>query len=198
MLLVLDDFSAISSGDEAVNLVERAREFNVGVVLTTQSYAGFGVGGDRIIDAANGALIVHRLGTPEPFITRAGTVWRHVKSITEPARQPGVISSVIFKTKPEMLRHTTREQEFGRIDANEVRSLPPGEAFVIADGKAQRVRVLPVSDIDAKVDMPGIGTVSLIDLGRGNLNVRKELNADLHATEAKLRPRLSEDPDLDF
>lgn len=199
VLLVLDDFSAISTGDEAVNLVERAREFGVGVVLTTQSYAGLGPGAARIIDACSGALIVHRMSNPEPFIKRAGTVWRNTTAVTEPAYQPGVVSAVVFNQKVETPRHTTREQEFPRIDPNEVRSLPAGEAFVIADGKAQRVRVSPIADLDAEVELPHVGKTSLIKMGRANLQLRREQLADLHtpppASDTAPPP---DDPDIDF
>jgi hypothetical protein len=140
VLVVLDEFSAISTGADAANMVERAREFGAGVILTTQSYAGLGRNAERVLDAARGALIIHSVANPEPFTSRAGTVWRPVQAITEPTHQPGVISSILFNTKPpETPRKTTREQEFPRIDPNEVRQLPRGEAFVISGGRAQRV-----------------------------------------------------------
>ena len=211
VLLVLDDFSAISSGHEAVNLIERAREFNVGVILTTQSYAGLGPGADRIIDACNGALIVHRMSNPEPFIERAGTVWRQTTAVTQPAHQPGVISSIVFKTPvPESPRHTTRQEEFARIDPNEARSLPAGDAFVIADGRAQRIFVAEVHELHELVsdlhdniepDNPYVGGMTLVELGRDVLRLRKETYADVHTSqpvEGGPPPPLSDDPDLDF
>ena len=209
VLLVLDDFSAISSGHEAVNLVERAREFNTGVILTTQSYAGLGPGADRIIDACNGALIVHRMSNPEPFISRAGTVWRNTTAITEPTHQPGVISSILFETKPpETPRKTTREQEFARIDPNEARSLPPGHAFVIADGKAQRVAVAEVHDLHQQVgDLypevahdSRVSGMTLLELGRQVLELRRKTYADIHDGPPPVTtpPSPTDDPDLDF
>lgn len=154
VLVVLDEFSAISTGADAANLVERAREFGAGIVLTTQSYAGLGSGAERVLDAARGGLIVHSLANPEPFTKRAGTIWRHVQAITEPTHQPGVISSILFDTKPpETPRKTTREQEFPRIDPNEVRQLPRGEAFVISSGRAQRVRFNEAAIWDENLDL---------------------------------------------
>lgn len=208
VLLVLDDFSAISSGQEAVNLVERAREFNVGVILTTQSYAGLGPGADRIIDACNGALIVHRMSNPEPFISRAGTVWRESTAVTQPAQQPGVISAILFDQKIETPRHTTREEEFARIDPNEARSLPPGEAFVIADGKAQRVAVAQVHDLHEQVgdvypevaDDRRVSGMTLLELGRKVLELRRKTYADLHQpppADGTPPPPIG-DPGLDF
>jgi hypothetical protein len=212
VLLVLDDFSAISSGQEAVNLVERAREFHVGVILTTQSFAGLGPGGERIIDACNGALIVHRMSNPEPFIERAGTVWRQTTAVSQPASQPGVISSILLSTKPpEVPRHTTREEEFARIDSNEVRSMPVGDAMVIADGRAQRVAVAEVIDLDQRVgDLHPevmakdrtVADMTLLELGRDVLRLRKKAFADLQTPPTTTTPPPAadddDDPDIDF
>jgi len=148
VLLVLDDFSAISSSDTAVNLVERSREFNVGVVLTTQSYSGLGPGADRIVDACNGAIIVHRMANPEPFTSRAGTVMREATTVTQRAYQPGFFASVISGVKPDEPRTSTRLVEVPRIDPNEVRALPPGQAFLIADGRTQRMSIDAVRELD--------------------------------------------------
>ena len=139
VLLVLDEFSAISHGADAANLIERAREFGCGVILTTQSYAGLGQGAERVLDAARGALIVHSLANPEPFTRRAGTVMKEMTSVTTPQNQPGLFTSILFGAKPETPRTTTRLQEFDRIDPNEVRQLGRGEAYVISGGRAQRV-----------------------------------------------------------
>lgn len=198
VLLVLDDFSAISTGDEAVNLVERAREFGVGVVITSQSYAGLGRGAGRIVDACNGALIVHRMSDPEPFISRAGTVWRNVTSITQPAYQPGLISGILFGHKPETPRHTTRAEEFPRIDPNEARCLPPGEAFVIAEGRAQRIRVDHLDILEERRVIPYVGEVSLLDLARAELRRRRGAARDLQPPERSPVPGEDPDPDLDF
>jgi hypothetical protein len=199
VLLVLDDFSAISTGDEAVNLIERAREFGVGVVLTTQSYSGLGPGRDRIMDACNGAFIVHRMSDPEPFVARAGTVWRETVAVSDLAHRPGVISSIIFKTSiPEGPRVTRRQQEFRRIDANEVRSLPPGDAFMIAEGRAQLVRIKALADLDVVKEIPLIGPTSLVEMARANLAGRKELSRDLNPPSRSTVPEQDADPDLDF
>ena len=197
VLLVLDDFSAISTGDEAVNLVERAREFGVGVVITSQSYAGLGRGAGRIVDACNGALIVHRMSDPEPFAARAGTVWRNVTSVTEPANQPGWISAILFHQKPEMPRHTTRPQEFPRIDPNEARCLPPGEAFVIAEGRAQRMRVDELDFMQTTGLIPELPDLTLLDIGRTDLRKRRNTARDLQPPASSV-PDARTDPDLDF
>ena len=56
----------------------------------------------RIVDARNDALIVHRMSNPEPLAAGAGTVWHNITSVTQPARQPGLIAGILFNEKPEM------------------------------------------------------------------------------------------------
>lgn len=151
------------------------------------------------------------MGNPEEFLERAGTVWRQTTAVTQPASQPGIISAVLFNQHAEMPRHTTRSEEFPRIDPNEVRSLPVGHAFVIAEGKAQRVAVAEVTDLYEQVsdlhdniepDNPYIGGMTLLEMGRDVLRLRREAYADLATPEAAgdapPPPPLEHDPDLDF
>ena len=119
--------------------------------------------------------------------------------MTGTVHQPELISGVLFNQQPETPRHTTRDQEFPRIEPNEARSLPPGDAFVIAEGRAQRMHVNPVADLDVKAHYDGIGTASHVDLARALLNQRKELAADLHTLQPAGSPSVpTNEPDLDF
>ena len=186
VLLVLDEFSAISSGADAANLVERAREFGAGVILTTQSYAGLGAGAERVLDAARGGLIVHSLANPEPFTDRAGTVERQVMSVTQPAHQPGLISGILFNQQPEVPRTTTRVQEFPRVDPNEARQLPRGEALVICGGRAQRVVFNKIDLWDENVEL------AAKEIQRRRANLRP-----LHPADAT-HPSTPHGSDLDF
>jgi hypothetical protein len=190
VLVVLDEFSAISTGADAANMIERAREFGGNVILTTQSYAGLGHGAERVLDAARGGLIIHSLANPEPFTKRAGTVWRNTVAVTEPQNQPGLISGVVFGQKPEMPRHTTRQEEFPRIDPNEVRQLPRGEAFVISGGRAQRVSFNRIELWDEN-----------IELARDFIEKRRQAARDRSQNGPDPAPPPSTDdadPDLDF
>lgn len=206
VLLVLDDFSAISRGDEAVNLLERSREFNCSVVLTTQSYAGLGPGAERIIDSCNGALIVHRMANPELLTGRAGTVWRQMESHTVPPKQGWL--DVMFPPRGGAAKPTVtyRPEELPRIDPNEVRSLPRGEAFVIAGGRAQRIRVAPLPDLDVQDGHDlGIKTSRLMR-ANGNLNLRIRAAEGLREERERDRERdrrwdqveATASPELDF
>ena len=194
VLVVLDEFSAISTGADAANLVERAREFGAGIVLTTQSYAGLGAGAERVLDAARGGIIVHSLANPEPFTSRAGTVWRQTTSVTQPERQPGLISMVLFDQKYEMPRHTTREQEFPRIDPNEARQLPRGEALVISGGRAQRVAFNRIDLWEENIKLAGE------EIARRRVGASTAAsNGHRSAVLASATPRTeTHDPDLDF
>ena len=187
VLLVLDEFSAISTGADAANLIERAREFGAGVILTTQSYAGLGGGAERVLDAARGGLIVHSLANPEPFTSRAGTVASEVVSVTQPARQPGLVAGVLFNQQPEMPRTTTRVQEFPRVDPNEVRQLPRGEAFVICGGRAQRVSFNRIDLWDEN-----------IDLAHKEIHQRRVSTAAVESSQSDASLPEPEDADLDF
>ena len=42
MLLVIDEFSALSMASDAANLLERVRSFGASVVVSSQSYGGSG------------------------------------------------------------------------------------------------------------------------------------------------------------
>jgi hypothetical protein len=169
-------------------MVERAREFGGNVILTTQSYAGLGHGAERVLDAARGGLIIHSLANPEPFTKRAGTVWRNTVAVTEPQNQPGLISGVVFGQKPEMPRHTTRQEEFPRIDPNEVRQLPRGEAFVISGGRAQRVSFNRIELWDENIELAR----DTIERRRKGVPVSSGGKGD------DPRPSSTDDSDLDF
>jgi len=72
VLLVVDEFSTLSMDADAANLFERVRSLGASVIVSSQSYAGLGLGADRILDAAAG-LICHQSADPERLAARAGT-----------------------------------------------------------------------------------------------------------------------------
>lgn len=184
VLLMLDEFSAISAGAEASNLIERAREFGVGVVMTTQSYAGLGAGAERILDACNGALVIHRVADPASFTTRAGTVIRKVKSQTI-AKSPGLLDpfATPAATTPTETYH---DMEFPRVEPNEVRQLRIGEAFVISAGRAQKVAIQKVEALDADL------------IGRAEAELDRRQLAAAPATKSDRAEPQPTDDDLDF
>ncbi|HEU5004452.1 MAG TPA: hypothetical protein VFW71_16965 [Actinomycetota bacterium] len=146
VLLVVDEFSALESTTDAAHLFERLRSFGAAVMVSSQGYAGLGVAGDRILDAAE-TLILHRCAEPEPLIARAGTVSRvdHTRYLDA-------------GTGPEVGRQgAVRRKDDWRVRPNDVRQLPVGEAVVIAGGRAARVQVAMVDVGDSAQGPPPPG-----------------------------------------
>ena len=133
VLLVIDEFSALSMDTDAANLFERVRSLGASVIVSSQSHGGLGAGADRILDAAAG-LICHQGADPERLVTRAGTrltVERTIQVSTDDG--PTGLGSL-------------RTQDAFRVHPDQVRQLDVGECFLIAHGRAVRVRVTPVRE----------------------------------------------------
>jgi hypothetical protein len=131
---IVDEFSAVTSAAPMViDLGERVRDVGGQVVVSAQNYKGLGRDEDerlRMRDALSpGGLIVHRLAEPEEAVKVAGTV-RAIEQTwqLEPHGQTGLGSA--------KMAHKYR------VDPDDVRQLPTGEAFVISQGKAARMSVL--------------------------------------------------------
>jgi hypothetical protein len=132
VLLVVDEFSALESTADAAHLFERLRSFGAAVIVSAQGYAGLGVAGDRILDAAQ-TLVLHRCAEPERLIARAGTVPRVEHTRYLPGRDAA--------GGPAGREGAVTRREGWRVRPNDVRQLPVGEAVVVSGGKAARVRV---------------------------------------------------------
>ena len=132
-LLIVDEFSAIADAARVVELVERLRSFNVGVVLAPQVETGMGdeSASDRIVQNAE-TVFLHALRRPEAIASLAGTERALESSYQQDhERATGLGSS--------------RTQHVFRVDPNEVRSLRSGECFVIRAGRAERIAVARVA-----------------------------------------------------
>jgi hypothetical protein len=132
VLLIVDEYSAISAGTDAANLFERVRSFGGSVIVSSQSYSGLGDRreSERILDAAH-TLIVHRCPDPERLVQRAGTYRRPERSLHIGREGPTGEGSV-------------RIQDAFKAPPDAARQLPVGEVFVIAEGRAHKVQVLPM------------------------------------------------------
>ncbi|MDF1597096.1 MAG: DUF853 family protein [Acidimicrobiia bacterium] len=131
VLLIVDEFSALSMDADAANLFERVRSLGAAVIVSSQSYAGLGAGADRILDAAAG-LICHQSADPERLAGRAGT-------------RPSIERTIQVSTEggPTGLG-SLRQQDAFRVHPDKVRQLEVGECFVISQGRAARVSVTPL------------------------------------------------------
>jgi len=74
VLLIVDEFSAIASGERVARLVEIVRSYGASLVLAPQAYEGMGgaEAGARILNAAH-TILLHSVPEPEALIRAAGT-----------------------------------------------------------------------------------------------------------------------------
>ena len=131
-LLMVDEFSAIAGGRRsAIDLLERGRGANAGVVLAGQSAVALGNEEERArLLAAASCILLFRTPQPAELAALAGTTreaegaWSFDPSDPEPGR----------------VTITTRAK--ARIDQDAVRQLPTGEADLIVRGVAERIRII--------------------------------------------------------
>lgn len=133
-LFIFDDLGAIDAN--LTNMFERVRSRGVSVYVSGQSdhsiaYRGMLQNTERILSSAT-TLILHACSHPQNIVARAGT-----EALIEEASQ--------IADDADTGRGTLRLAEAPRVDPNDVMKLPVGEAYVIAHGRAQRVRVMPVA-----------------------------------------------------
>lgn len=130
-LFIIDEFGSFGSKNIS-DILTRGRSAQLGVVLATQSKAGFG-------DEETYALVTETVGTqvlfavndPEPFAMRAGTI---------KAAEIGMQVSEGQGTGVG----TVRMQDQFSINMNEARKLPPGQAYLIRSGYKQKIQVVRV------------------------------------------------------
>lgn len=116
----------------AVDLVERARSFNVAVVLIAQTWASLG-SDDTIrnrLAGTVGTVIAHQLKQPDDIAALAGTEW-----ILERTEQTQTLDHTGLGTQRAGNRYV--------VHPDDIRRLYRGEAFIIHGGHALKVRVRP-------------------------------------------------------
>ena len=149
MLLIIDEYPVIAqSGAGTASLFEMVRFHGASIIVTGQSYAGMGEGFDRILGAAE-TLILHRCGDPDLLLPRAGQRLRFTRRIGFSERGMGR-GAREYATGAGYLAL----DEALKIHPNDVKELPPGECYVIAGGRAQRVLVKRASVSDTKPTAP--------------------------------------------
>lgn len=129
-VLIVDEFSALASGTTMAGRVEQARGFQTGLILAPQVVAGMGdeQQAERILGSVE-TVVCHRVNTPERIAALAGT-----------------------RERPEYSMHYDKEGANGegsvriqhqfKVEPNAVRSLEPGEAYLISRGRAMRANIL--------------------------------------------------------
>jgi hypothetical protein len=130
-LVVVDEFSALDGGrGQAIHLLERGRSAGVPVVLAAQSRTSLGdeTETDRLIGAA-AAVVLFASSAPDELVRLAGTV-----------RGPELVHQLDGGRLTGRASLTMRAS--ARVDANRVRAMGPGEAVILAGGRAEGVRYI--------------------------------------------------------
>jgi hypothetical protein len=137
-LLMVDEFSAIAGGRRsAIDLLERGRGANAGVVLAGQSAVALGNEEERArLLAAASAILLFRTPQPAELAALAGTT-REAEAAWQVDDQELTGRSTI----------TMRARS--RVDQDAVRQLPAGEADLIVRGVAERIRIIRTRIADA-------------------------------------------------
>jgi len=132
-LVIVDEFSKLSDRPgAAVDLVERARSFNVGVVLIAQTWASLGPD-DTIrnrLAGTVGTVIVHQLKQPDEVAALAGTEW-----VLERTEQTRTLDHTGLGSQRAGNRYV--------VHPDDIRRLHQGEAFIIHSGQALKLRIRP-------------------------------------------------------
>jgi hypothetical protein len=132
-LIVVDEFSKLSDRPgAAVDLVERARSFNVAVVLIAQSWTSLGPD-DTIrnrLAGTVGTIVAHQLKQPDEVAALAGTEW-----VLERTEQTHTLDHTGLGSQRAGNRYV--------VHPDDIRRLHQGEAFIIHSGQAIKLRVRP-------------------------------------------------------
>jgi hypothetical protein len=129
--LLVDEFAAIAGGRRvAIDLLERGRGAGTGVTLSGQSSAALGSDEERArLLAAASVILLFRTPQPSELAALAGT-----ERVAEGA----------WQVDGEELtgRQTVTMRARARVDQDQVRQLPTGEADLIVRGLAERIRII--------------------------------------------------------
>lgn len=122
-LIVIDEFGEFGN-ENIVKLLSRARSAKIGIVLATQTVASLGeeLVRDSILENS-ATLLLMRTPKPSPVADHAGTVQRLESSLQHIEGEFSKVGS-------------SRLQDQYKVDLNRVRTLPPGEGYLIRMGSA--------------------------------------------------------------
>ena len=135
VLLIVDEFSAIATGEDVARVIETVRSYGASFVLAPQAYEGMGgpEAAARIVNAAH-TILLHAVPEPDRLVSAAGT-------------RMGIESSIQHDQGRALDLGSAREQHQLRVDPNEVRRLQPGMCFAIGSGQAQKLQIAPTAEV---------------------------------------------------
>jgi hypothetical protein len=131
VLVVVDEMSAVEGGRRhMIHVAERGRSAGVAVVMAVQSDAGLGDDQDanRLLGAVN-TVALFNTAEPERLIRLAGTR-RQVEQTSTSTNDDGHST------------YTSNLVWVDQVDANVVRALPVGHAFLMSRGRAQLAEII--------------------------------------------------------
>lgn len=137
LLLVLDDYSSFSSRVTVHKLYERVRSSHGCVILSAQGYEGLGEDAERLIEDA-ATTILGKCNLPEKLIRAAGRKKVPALSYHLPGERE---EQGLPLGQEEQSRLVMREEERWLVEADEVRGLGVGEAYVLYGPAAHKVAV---------------------------------------------------------
>jgi hypothetical protein len=137
ILLVLDDFSSYSSLVKVHKLYERVRSSNGSIILSAQGYEGLGEDAERLLEDA-ATTILGKCNLPEKLIRVTGKKKTPSFSYHQPAEE----EEQERRSEQEERPHTVmREEERWLVEADSVRGLGVGEAYVLHGPAAHLIAV---------------------------------------------------------
>jgi hypothetical protein len=141
--LLVDEFAAIGGGRRSViDLLERGRGARSGVTLSGQSAVALGPEEERgRLFAAVSAVLAFRTPQPAEIAALAGS-----ERLAEGAWSFGSVENAT----PDRVTVTARAR--GRVDQDQARQLPTGEAQLIVAGMVERVRIIRTAIPPAAAD----------------------------------------------
>ncbi len=153
-VLIVEEFSSLACGAGMAGRVEQARGFHTSLILAPQVVAGMGDESEaaRILGSVE-TVVCHRVNTPEEIVALAGTRLRAEYSMH-------------YGSEGSSGEGSARIQHQFKVDPNKVRSLAPGEAFLISRGRAIRARVLTAPRLSAALPEPARGPVAGASAGQ--------------------------------
>lgn len=172
-LLVIDEFGTFDN-DNIVSLLSLARSANLGVILATQDIAS--LGNERttqLILANTRTKILMASDFPEQLAKLAGTIYQIEASIQHLEGDPTGVGSA-------------RVQHTYRVDLNEAARLQAGEAFVIRQRHAVKVKIKAATGIGHNIQ-------AVAHFTKGKQQPPSSVSAELHTTTGK-----STVPDLEL
>jgi len=154
-VMVVDEFSSVAEYTDMATKVEQARDFRTAFVLIPQVPSGMGGPDqrDRILGSAD-TIIVQRQNDPVDLVALAGE-----KLVIDPSYRDRPDSPL----RDRYLRMVSRP----KIDPDAIRSLEPGEAWVLHHGAVMKLQIASPStalirQMDPSVLVPRIASLESV------------------------------------